>query len=484
MEYLTLQDVPLRHHFPRSMASSEDHRGVDTTGSLPGLAAVCAQASFLLPRSECLLPPPPPPPPLSLHPQPMAGASSTFSTSLSAASSPPITLPANPRRPGPPYLCPTSQNTASSVRRIMIPPPVAAPAPDRPPRRVDSKAGPEPNIDSETQNHHLRNSPPFQPGEQRSSSTSLPSFSQLLQNVREPSPPKTPSRRNADTDSSPVMKPPHQPQFEDVSWQDGKRRRVDYGDPDVSQRPVASSERTMYDARRPSVIDPALSSTYSSPRAHLSVAMAPSAADRHHRPSLPYPPPPPGPPAHARHQSSPIPQGHAGYQFQQHPPPPSVMIAQNSYAHAPMHAAPFDHRRPSYYEQHPVPQLAHAYGRPPHESYYPREAYPTHPPHGYGQEIYHQPPQPYNSYTFQSTMGADQNAFNRKRRGNLPKEATGILKAWFQAHRDSPYPTEDEKLALCNQTNLSINQISNWFINARRRSAPKEQRDGANDVSS
>ncbi|KAJ1651579.1 Homeobox protein tos8 [Dispira simplex] len=57
----------------------------------------------------------------------------------------------------------------------------------------------------------------------------------------------------------------------------------------------------------------------------------------------------------------------------------------------------------------------------------------------------------------------------KRRRGNLPKPVTAILKAWLLEHVKHPYPTEEEKCALAKQTNLSLNQISNWFINARRR---------------
>ncbi|KAI1062809.1 hypothetical protein LB507_005945 [Fusarium sp. FIESC RH6] len=60
----------------------------------------------------------------------------------------------------------------------------------------------------------------------------------------------------------------------------------------------------------------------------------------------------------------------------------------------------------------------------------------------------------------------------RKRRGNLPKETTDKLRAWFVAHLQHPYPTEDEKQDLMRQTGLQMNQISNWFINARRRQLP------------
>lgn len=79
----------------------------------------------------------------------------------------------------------------------------------------------------------------------------------------------------------------------------------------------------------------------------------------------------------------------------------------------------------------------------------------------------------------------------RKRRGNLPKETTDKLRAWFVAHLQHPYPTEDEKQDLMRQTGLQMSksrpssllqehgnlthspdQISNWFINARRRQLP------------
>lgn len=32
-----------------------------------------------------------------------------------------------------------------------------------------------------------------------------------------------------------------------------------------------------------------------------------------------------------------------------------------------------------------------------------------------------------------------------------------------------PYPTEDEKRQIAGQTNLTLLQVNNWFINARRR---------------
>jgi len=57
----------------------------------------------------------------------------------------------------------------------------------------------------------------------------------------------------------------------------------------------------------------------------------------------------------------------------------------------------------------------------------------------------------------------------KRRRGNLPKTATNLMKKWLFEHLFNPYPTEEEKKGLMRQTGLSMNQVSNWFINARRR---------------
>lgn len=64
------------------------------------------------------------------------------------------------------------------------------------------------------------------------------------------------------------------------------------------------------------------------------------------------------------------------------------------------------------------------------------------------------------------------NGNSRKRRGNLPKNVTAILKQWLIDHCRHPYPTEEEKRVLRLKTDLTLNQISNWFINARRRILP------------
>ncbi|XP_056864811.1 homeobox protein knotted-1-like 3 isoform X2 [Raphanus sativus] len=58
----------------------------------------------------------------------------------------------------------------------------------------------------------------------------------------------------------------------------------------------------------------------------------------------------------------------------------------------------------------------------------------------------------------------------RKRRaGKLPGDTTSVLKAWWQSHSKWPYPTEEDKARLVQETGLQLKQINNWFINKRKR---------------
>ncbi|KAI9831608.1 MAG: Homeobox protein tgif1 [Phylliscum demangeonii] len=46
----------------------------------------------------------------------------------------------------------------------------------------------------------------------------------------------------------------------------------------------------------------------------------------------------------------------------------------------------------------------------------------------------------------------------RRRRGNLPRAVTDLLKTWFYEHREHPYPSEEEKQYLMSRTGLTLTQ--------------------------
>ncbi|KAK1781686.1 homeobox KN domain-containing protein [Copromyces sp. CBS 386.78] len=123
---------------------------------------------------------------------------------------------------------------------------------------------------------------------------------------------------------------------------------------------------------------------------------------------------------------------------------------------------------------------------PPHG--YPQDSYYSLPEHRHG--VYPQPgpqqnhyeqrarseraryPHPWGSQSDSAVSPRGGDGGKNKRRGNLPKEVTEKLYAWLYGHLNHPYPTEDEKQKMMRETNMQMNQISNWFINARRRKVP------------
>ncbi|XP_033936091.1 homeobox protein Meis1-like, partial [Pseudochaenichthys georgianus] len=63
----------------------------------------------------------------------------------------------------------------------------------------------------------------------------------------------------------------------------------------------------------------------------------------------------------------------------------------------------------------------------------------------------------------------DKEKKRNKKRGIFPKVATNIMRAWLFQHLTHPYPSEEQKKQLAQDTGLTILQVNNWFINARRR---------------
>lgn len=64
---------------------------------------------------------------------------------------------------------------------------------------------------------------------------------------------------------------------------------------------------------------------------------------------------------------------------------------------------------------------------------------------------------------------SDKKVIKKKTRTNLPKHVIDVLNEWLKTHLDNPYPTSLEKKDLISKTSLSNVQLSNWFINVRRR---------------
>ncbi|KAF6004571.1 hypothetical protein F1559_004415 [Cyanidiococcus yangmingshanensis] len=57
-----------------------------------------------------------------------------------------------------------------------------------------------------------------------------------------------------------------------------------------------------------------------------------------------------------------------------------------------------------------------------------------------------------------------------RKRTPLPKHAVALFEAWARAHWDHPYPSDAVKIQLSEQTGVAVKQVSNWFINFRKRS--------------
>ncbi|KAE9416606.1 hypothetical protein Angca_005040, partial [Angiostrongylus cantonensis] len=61
------------------------------------------------------------------------------------------------------------------------------------------------------------------------------------------------------------------------------------------------------------------------------------------------------------------------------------------------------------------------------------------------------------------------NGHKRKVPKVFSKEAITKFRAWLFQNLTHPYPSEEQKKQLANDTGLTILQVNNWFINARRR---------------
>ncbi|XP_047938620.1 homeobox protein SBH1-like isoform X2 [Salvia hispanica] len=71
---------------------------------------------------------------------------------------------------------------------------------------------------------------------------------------------------------------------------------------------------------------------------------------------------------------------------------------------------------------------------------------------------------------YRGCLGNLKEEFSKKKKnGKLPKQGRQQLLNWWNRHYKWPYPSEAEKTALAESTGLEQKQISNWFINQRKR---------------
>jgi hypothetical protein len=63
------------------------------------------------------------------------------------------------------------------------------------------------------------------------------------------------------------------------------------------------------------------------------------------------------------------------------------------------------------------------------------------------------------------------NSHSNKKKAALSQHAVQYLKNWMlsPAHIEHPYPTEEEKVKIMKATGIEIKQLTNWFVNNRKR---------------
>lgn len=120
-------------------------------------------------------------------------------------------------------------------------------------------------------------------------------------------------------------------------------------------------------------------------------------------------------------------------------------------------------RRSSYTDGRQLSQTYPPYARP-----YSMDKYdPGYRSQNLPHSVYSQPYTDYQS-NYHTSMGhgpyhsMDHHSSSKKRRGNLPKPVTDILRNWLHQNMEHPYPTEEEKNQLIERTGLSMAQVSSY----------------------
>ncbi|KAL1857378.1 homeodomain superfamily [Paecilomyces lecythidis] len=112
-----------------------------------------------------------------------------------------------------------------------------------------------------------------------------------------------------------------------------------------------------------------------------------------------------------------------------------------------------ERQSPPSYTGSSVPALA--YNQPPYDT----PPYVHYPQAYRGEPEYSSSIVPNQQHSNFGILGDPIDPRNKRRRGNLPKPVTDILRAWFHEHLDHPYPSEEDKQIFMTRTGLSISQV-------------------------
>ena len=56
----------------------------------------------------------------------------------------------------------------------------------------------------------------------------------------------------------------------------------------------------------------------------------------------------------------------------------------------------------------------------------------------------------------------------RKMRSSFTSEQKRVMSNWINTHSTNPYPTDEEKISIANETGLNVKQVAIWFTNTRK----------------
>lgn len=80
-------------------------------------------------------------------------------------------------------------------------------------------------------------------------------------------------------------------------------------------------------------------------------------------------------------------------------------------------------------------------------------------------------PKPMNGKNDPSDCSPTKKSNGKRKSASLPSETVEYLKAWMMSpeHIAHPYPTEQEKVDIMKDTKIELKQLTNWFVNNRKR---------------